>query len=165
MHISYGQAIGESEEELSQAEQRARGQRMLDRVRMLRLLKSEQVSSLEACAVVLGYSPRQLRRWWQLYRLEGLSRLTQPTAYAGKRSQLSPQAWEGLQAEMQAGHISTLQEARQYLQSQWHIDYRSLNGVWWQLRRHQAKLKTGRRQHRRAKAEQQEQFKKTSGRR
>ena len=46
--------------------------------------------------------------------------------------------------------------------SHWQIDYRSLNGVWWQMRRHHAKLKTGRRQHRRAKPEQQEQFKKTS---
>lgn len=162
MHISSTKAIRESEEELSQVEHHTRGQRFLDRVRMLRLLKSEQVKSLEACAVLLSYSPRQLRRWWQLYRREGLQKLTQPAVYAGKRSQLSPEAWEGLQAEMQAGRISTLQDARQSLQSHWQIDYRSLNGVWWQMRRHHAKLKTGRRQHRRAKPEQQEQCKKTS---
>src|SRR5690348_1579565 len=128
MHISYGKEIQESEAELTQLEQQTRGQRILDRVRMLRLLKSEQVKSLEACAGVLGYSPRQLRRWWQLYRLEGIAKLTQPAAYVGKRSQLSPEAWEGLQAEMQAGHISSLQDAQRYLQDHWHIDYRSLNG-------------------------------------
>lgn len=43
MHISYAKEIRESEEELSQLEQDARRQPILDRVRMLRLLKSEPV--------------------------------------------------------------------------------------------------------------------------
>ena len=38
------------------------------------------------------------------------------------------------------------------------MEYASLNGVWWQLRKHRIKLKTGRRRHRRADAAAQEAF-------
>ncbi len=47
MRIKYAQAIQESEEELTKLEQRLRGQKRADRVRMLRLLKSEAVKSLK----------------------------------------------------------------------------------------------------------------------
>ncbi len=46
MRIKYPKAIQESEEDLTSLEQRLRGQKPADRVRMLRLLKSEAVKSL-----------------------------------------------------------------------------------------------------------------------
>jgi hypothetical protein len=46
MRIKYPQVIQESEEELTGLEQRLRGQKPADRVRMLRLLKSGVVKSL-----------------------------------------------------------------------------------------------------------------------
>jgi hypothetical protein len=47
MRINYPKASGESEEELMSLEQRLRGQKPADRVRMLRLLKSGTVKSLK----------------------------------------------------------------------------------------------------------------------
>jgi len=38
------------------------------------------------------------------------------------------------------------------------IEYGSVNGVWWQLRKHKAKRKTGRRAHRRSHPEAAEAF-------
>jgi hypothetical protein len=46
MRITYPKAIQESEEDLTRLEQRLRGQKAADRVRMLRLLKSGTVTSL-----------------------------------------------------------------------------------------------------------------------
>ena len=80
----------------------------------------------------------------------------------GRRSPLTAEAWVGLQAELRAGHLARLEEVRRYLKKQWRIAYQRLNGVWWLLKRHRVKLKTGRRRHRRAAATQQAAFKKTS---
>ena len=46
MRIKYPKAIQESEEDLRELEQRLRGQKAADRVRMLRLLKSGTVNSM-----------------------------------------------------------------------------------------------------------------------
>ena len=51
MRITYPKVIQENEEELTSLEQRLRGQKTADRVRMLRLLKSGTVKSLRVlCA-------------------------------------------------------------------------------------------------------------------
>ena len=62
MRINYPKAIQESEEDLTELEQRLRGQKAADRARMLRLLKSGTVKSLKDCAPLLGYSVIQLTR-------------------------------------------------------------------------------------------------------
>ncbi len=73
MRINYPKTIQESEEDLTELEQRLRGQKAADRARMLRLLKSGTVKSLKDCAPLLGYSVIQLTRWWERYRTEGLA--------------------------------------------------------------------------------------------
>jgi hypothetical protein len=62
MRINYPKAMGESEEELMSLEQRLRGQKPADRVRMLRLLKSGTVKSLKDGAPLVGSSVIQLTR-------------------------------------------------------------------------------------------------------
>jgi hypothetical protein len=62
MRITYAKAIGESEEDLMSLEQRLRGQKAADRVRMFRLLTSATVKSLKDCAPVVGSSVIQLTR-------------------------------------------------------------------------------------------------------
>ena len=74
MRIKYPKAIQESEEELTRLEQSLRGQKVADRVRVLRLLKSGTVKSLKDCAPPVGYSLSQLVRWSERYRAEGLAR-------------------------------------------------------------------------------------------
>jgi transposase len=140
-------------------ERRLRGRPAAARVRMLRLLKAGAAATLGACAPLVGYSPRQLARWWATYRDGGLSALTREPARPGKPSRLTPAALTGLEGEMRGGRIGTLEEARRYLAERHGVAYASLNGVWWQLRKHKIKPKTGRRRHRKADPGAQEAFK------
>jgi len=162
MRIKYAKAIQESEEELTRLEQSLRGQKAADRVRVLRLLKSEAVKSLKDCAPMVGYSVSQLTRWWERYRADGLAGVLKRHKPAGKASKLSKEAWEGLLQEMQAGHITTMQDARHYLEREWAISYKNGKSLWWLFKKHRVKWKTGRRRHQKANAEQQVAFKKTS---
>ena len=163
MRINYPKAIGESEEELMSLEQRLRGQKPADRVRMLRLLKSGTVKSLKDCAPLVGYSAIQLTRWWECYRAEGLAGVLKVQKPAGKASRLLPEAWAGLRAQMRTGHIATMQDARNYLEREWGISYKNGKSLWWLFKKHRVKWKTGRRRHKKANAERQAAFKKTSG--
>jgi len=163
MRINYPQVIQESEEELASLEYRLRGRKTADRVRMLRLLKSGTVKSLKDCAPLVGYSVIQLTRWWERYRAEGLVGMLKRQKPAGKASKLSPEAWAGLLQAMRAGHIATLEDARNYLEREWGIRYKNGKSLWWLFKKHRVKWKTGRRRHQKASAEQQAAFKKTSG--
>jgi transposase len=162
MRIKYPKVIGESEEELTKLEQRLRGRKTADRVRMLRLLKSGSVQSLKDCAPLVGYSVTQLTRWWECYRAEGLTKLLKHQQPVGKPSQLTAEAWKGLLVAMRAGRIATMQDARDYLEREWGIRYKNGKSLWWLFKKHRVKWKTGRRRHKKASAEQQAAFKKTS---
>jgi transposase len=159
VRTAYPTVIRESEQELAGLERRLRGRPGAVRVRMLRLLKDGTAPTLGACAPLLGYSPRQLARWWAAYRAGGLAALTRERRRPGKASRLTPAALAGLEERMRAGAIATLEDARRYLAEQQGIEYASLNGVWWQLRKHKIKLKAGRRRHRKADEAAQEAFK------
>jgi transposase len=161
MRIKYPKAIQESEEKLTKLEQRLRGQKTADRVRMLRLLKSGTVKSLKDCAPMVGYSMTQLTRWWERYRAEGLAGVLKRQKPAGKASRLTAEAWAGLLAQMRAGHIMTMQDARNYLEREWGISYKNGKSLWWLFKKHRVKWKTERRRHKKANAEQQAAFKKT----
>jgi transposase len=162
MRIKYPQAIQESEEELTKLEQHLRGQKTVHRVRMLRLLKSATVKSLKDCAPLVGYSVTQLTRWWEGYRAEGLAGMIKQHKPAGLASKLSAEAWAGLMQAMRAGHIATMQDARDYLEREWGIRYQNGKELGWLFKKHRVKCKTGRRRHKKANAEQQAAFKKTS---
>jgi len=158
MRTDYPSVITEDEPTLRQVERRVRGRPTAVRVQALRLLKSGVAGNLEACARLVGHSPRQVARWWALYRQEGLTALLREPTFPGKTSRLTPEAVTDLERVMAAGQIATLKDAQRYLAERHGIVYRSLNGVWAQLRKHKIKLKTGRRRHALADAEAQEAF-------
>ena len=158
MRTDHPLVITEDEATLRRVERRVRGRPTAVRVQALRLLKSGTASSLQRCADLVGHSPRQVARWWALYRQEGLAEVLREPVFPGKRPQLTPEALADLQAVMGAGHIATLKDAQAYLAAHHGIVYRSLNGVWRQLRKHQIKRKTGRRRHALADAAAQEAF-------
>lgn len=158
MRTNYPVLIEEDVATLRGHERRLRGRPTAARVQALRLLKSGAARSLAACATLVGHSPRQLARWWATYRQEGLDGLLREPRYPGTTSRLTPEALAGLEAAMAAGEIATLKQAQAYLRAQHGIVYGSLQGVWWQLRKHRIKLKTGRRRHEDADAEAQEAF-------
>jgi transposase len=156
MRTDYPHVIREDETTLRRVERRVRGRPTAIRVQALRLLKSGTATSLQRCADLVGHSPRQVARWWALYRREGLPGLLREPTYPGKTPRLTPAALADLEAVMATGQIATLKDAQAYLAAQHGIVYRSLNGVWVQLRKHQIKLKTGRRRHALADAAAQE---------
>jgi transposase len=129
-------------------------------VKLLRLLAPRRARSLRQAAGLLGYSARQVQRWWHLYTTEGLEALGTLHPRGGRAEQVSPEAWHALEGAMQAGQITRLRDAQTLLHEQYRITYRSLNGVSQLLRRHQAKLKTGRRRHRKGDPVAQGAFKK-----
>lgn len=156
--IRYGERIRETVAELEDLERQQRGKPTAVRVQMLRLLKSGRAASRRQCASVLGYSLSQLDRWWAAYQSGGIPQLLMTKPRPGKRAKLTAAAWAGLEAAMTSGEIGSLKAAQTYLQEHWQIAY-SLNGVWWQLRRHRAKLKTGRRRHRKSDRATREAYK------
>lgn len=158
MRTDYPTVIPEDEATLRQVERRVRGRPTAVRVQALRLLKRGTARSLDACAQLVGHSPRQVARWWALYRREGLEGLLREPTYPGRRPRLTAAALADLEAVMAEGRIATLKDAQAYLAEQHGIVYPSLNGVWAQLRKHQIKLKTGRRRHALADAAAQEAF-------
>ncbi len=158
MRTDYLSVITDDEATLRRVERQVRGRPTAVRVQALRLLKSGVARSLAGCASLVGHSPRQVARWWATYRQEGLDGVLREPTFPGKTSRLSPAALTDLEAVMAEGRIATLKDAQAYLADHHGIVYPSLNGIWVQLRKHQIKLKTGRRRHALADAATQEAF-------
>ena len=129
---------------------------------MLRLLKSGTLNSLKDCAPLIGYSVGQLTRWWQYERTEGLAELLKQHRPVGKPSRLTQQAWAGLLAAMRKGDMATMEDARDYLEREWGIRSKHGKSLWWLFKKHRVTWKTGRRRHKKANAEHQAAFQKTS---
>lgn len=158
MRTDYPQVITEDEPTLRRVEREVRGRPTAVRVRALRLLKSGVARSLGACADLVGHSPRQVARWWHLYRQDGLDGLLRAPTYPGRTPRLTPEALADLKTVMATGQIATLKDVQAYLADRHGIVYPSLNGIWAQLRKHKIKLKTGRRPHALADPAAQEAF-------
>jgi transposase len=154
--MSYIDLIRESEADLLDLERQLRGQLTAVRVQMLRLLKSGRVEDLQSCAPLLGYSPRQLSRWWRDYRTIGLEQLIVVPERPGRRSNMSAEAFTALTREIEADNLTQLSEVRDYLAEHWDIHYASLNGVWHMLRSNKLKLKRKSRRKKPPAAPQQE---------
>jgi len=143
MRITYPELICESESDLHMLEDQLSGQRGVDRVRMLRLLKTGEARSLRTCAVLLGRSLTQVTRWWKRYQQQGLAALTTMPRRTGKRSWVSDAVWADLQQQIRAGRLVRLEDARQYLKERWGIEYRSASGVGALFKQRGVKLRIG----------------------
>lgn len=162
MRLTYGKLIKESDEELRKLEQRHRYSHLMQRVKMLRLLKTGECRSLTEAAAALSYSRRQCQRWLDSYRAGGLAALLENRiAQRGRREWVNAEAWEALQTALKRGDIATYGQARALL-AEHGVHYKDETGVLRLFRRHQIRLKTGRPVHEKADAEVQAAFKKTS---
>lgn len=160
MWIDYAKVIEESPEELLAAEKRLRGSPLQSRARMLRLLKTEAYQSRRELAGALGYSRRQLGRWWKAYQKGGLDALLSRKPLGGSTERVSEEAWAALCEKMKRGEIARLEEARQFLAEEHGVCYRSVSAVSRLFKRRRVKLKTGRPRHGKASSEEQAAFKK-----
>lgn len=129
MRTHYPNQIRESEEELERLERSLRGQALCDRVKMLRLLKSGAYESRRTLAPTLGYSERQLQRWWKTYKKGGIDALLDEKAVGGSTERVTDEAWAALKNEMGNGNIKQLKEAQAYLEERFGIEYTSLQGL------------------------------------
>jgi transposase len=160
MRIDYARHIEESGDALQALEKRYRGSPLADRVRLLRLLKTRAAPSQARLAAELGYSERQVQRWWERYRHGGLAALLQRDVPRGLRTRLTAEARQALEAEMAAGRIARLDDARRFLASHCGIEYRGVSRLSRLFKRYRIKPKTGRRRHRQADPAAQAAFKK-----
>jgi transposase len=159
--ILYPQAITEDLDDLKELEKYHRYSHLFQRVRMLRLLKSEQCSNLGEAARALGYSWRQCQRWFASYQKGGMEELLKSrVSERGRQELVTPEAFEELQEAMKKGEIATIGQAHRFL-SERGIEYSHPDGVGQLLRRRKVKLKTGRPRHEKADPQQQEAFKKS----
>lgn len=129
MNTDYPALIEQSEEALLRLERQLRGEAVEARVKMLRLLKSGAYTSRRSLAATLGYSERQLHRWWKRYRRAGLEGLLEERAVGGSTERVTEEAWHALDREMQRGRIRRLRDAQAFLRDRYGIEYRSLQGV------------------------------------
>src|SRR5215216_4584452 len=161
--ILYPQVITEDLDDLKELEKYHRYSHLFQRVRMLRLLKSEQCSNLGEAARALGYSWRQCQRWFASYQQGGIEELLKSTVHErGRQELVTPEALEDLKETMKMAQISTIGQADEFLRERYGIEYAHRDGVGQLLRRHKIKLKTGRPRHKQADPEEQDAFKKTS---
>jgi transposase len=164
-HTDYPNVITESPEQLHESEKRYRYTNLFQRVRMLRLLKSEECMNLGEAADALGYSRRQCQRWWGAYTEGGLDELlVSRVDERGRQEFVTDKAWEELEEVMKEGRIATYAQARDFLAERG-VQYASADSVGGLFRRRRVKLKTGRPRHEKADTEQQEAFKKSLPRR
>ena len=161
--IHYSQVITEDPKELKELERYHRYSHLFQRVRMIRLLKSEECPNLGEAAQALGYSWRQCQRWFTSYKEGGLEELLKSrVSERGRQELVTQEAFEDLQEAMKRGEIATISEADEFLRERHGIEYAHPDGVGQLLRRHKVKLKTGRPRHEDADPEEQEAFKKSS---
>jgi transposase len=161
--IHYSQVIEEDPQELKELERYHRYTHLFQRVRMLRLLKSEQCSNLGEAARALDYSWRQCQRWFASYQKGGMEELLKSRVdQRGRQELVTPEAFEELQEAMKRGEIATIGQAHRFLSERRGIEYSHPDGVGQLLRRRKVKLKTGRPRHEKADPQEQEAFKKTS---
>ena len=164
-NIDYPRVIEEDPKELEKLEKRHRYSHLFHRVKMLRLLKSEECSTLGQAAEALGYSRRQCQRWFITYREEGLEELlVSRVGERGPAELITKEAFEELEEAMKRGEIATVAQAHRFLSGRG-VRYAHPESVGGLLRRRKVKLKTGRPRHEKADEGEQEAFKKSSPRR
>lgn len=160
MYLTYPDLIEEPVSVLAKRERACRGTPLESRLKMLRLLKAELFRSRSALAPVLGYSERQLKRWFDAYQERGLEGLLDRGDPGGSSERITPEAWTALQQKMIAGGISRLEDARRYLAEEHGIRYANITSISDLFKRRGVKLKTGRKQNRKADPKAQAAFKK-----
>ena len=160
MYLRYDDLIAEAPGELARLERQHRRSAVADRFKMLRLLKTGAYRSRRALAEALGYSERQLHRWFEAYREGGTEALARYAPHTGSAERVTPQALAALEGAMQAGQVASLKQAQRFLAERFEIAY-TVAGLSDLFQRKKIKLKTGRRRHVEASAEEQAAFKKT----
>lgn len=157
--------VKESEKEIRE---RLKGEKdviIRARLQMLLIFKQEPTISYERVGKMLGYSGRQITRWWKRYEAEGIEGLMR----RGKRGRrkgfglkVPERAFEELKEEMREGRIRTIKDGIRWILENYGVQY-SYPHMYRIFRiRLKAKKKTGRPYNIRKDKEKEEEFKKNA---
>ena len=140
MKQAYPNLISENADELKALEKELKNSPSIDRLTMLRLLKTGKAPSLKQCSALIGRSESSLQHWFKLYLTGGISTMLAQKPRLGPKSRLTQKAWLDLATQIRAGRIASAEDARKYLEDNHQITYRTTGAVWWMLYRNGAKL-------------------------
>ena len=137
---------------------------LFQRVRMLRLLKSEECSNLGEAAWALGYSWRQCQRWFAFYQEGGIEELLKSRVHErGRQELVSQRLWRTLKQTMKMGQIATIGQADEFLCERHGTEYAFIQMAVYQLpQTTQDQAKDSPPTPRASRPEEQDAFKKTS---
>ena len=162
MRRNYEELIKESEGELKVLEAKHRNSVVGTRLRLLRLLKTKEASSVEGAAQMIHYSRRHCQRWLGAYYERGITALlASANKPPGAPERMTLKAWDELEQALLRGEIATYAQARK-LVAKYGVSYKDDSSVLKLFKRHKIRAKTGRPRHEKADAEVQAEFKKTS---
>ena len=161
--MGYQETITESREHLLKLERQTKDLKSRDRVRFIRLLKSGEAATQKQAGALIGLQERQSQRLWKQYRESGLRAMCQSN-YRGGSAKLGQEQQARFVERLKQDDIATLEQARLFLQQECGVSY-TVGGVSVLCRRLKVKLKTGRPQNVKQKAEELEAFKKKNIRR
>lgn len=154
--MNYQAVIVESSDDLRQVERETKDLKARDRVRFVRLLKSGAATTQQAAGALIGLQVRQSQRLWRQYRTGGLAAIRE-SRYQGGVAKLDAAQEARFSERLKADDISSLEQARACLQSEFGVSY-TIGGVSVLFGRLKVKLKTGRPQNIRQSAVEREEF-------
>ena len=160
--MNYQEAISQSSDELLQLERQTKDLKARDRVRFIRLLKTNQATTQKQAGTLIGIRVQQSQRLWKQYREEGIRAISE-SRYQGSVPKLSPNQQQLLKERLKEDDVESLESAREVLANEFGVNY-TVSGVSYLFKRLKIKLKTGRPQNIKQNAEQREEFEKKNTR-
>jgi len=160
--LDYVVEITEDADTLFTLERQAHHPKELQRLQLLRLLKSGLAMTMPEAAALVGISHSTADRHWRTYKREGLAAMCS-LAYKGGQVRLSAEALHRLDQRCAEG-FPTLQSAVVWVEETFAVSYTPA-GIWTLFQRLGYKAKTGRPCHHKQDPEAQAAFKKISIRR
>lgn len=160
--IDYRSVITESEEELLLLERQQSHVKSQDRIKFIRLLKSELCQTQEEAGRCIGVKRTQSQQVWRDYMAGGINQLIKSPMKRGF-GKLSSHQLSLLRARLSSHDICTQVQLKEWLVCQFNVHYTQA-GISSLLKRLKIKLKTGRPSNVRKDEQAEKAFKKTSHR-
>jgi DNA-binding CsgD family transcriptional regulator len=112
-------AVTESLEQLFRLEEKFLGKPVEKRIRMLTMLKKEPRRPLEEVALLIGIPAPTIKRWWRIYKEEGIDALIYPKQ---RKRPSEDQVFLELKKKLISAELRSLDDVRTWLDTQNKLD-------------------------------------------
>jgi transposase len=158
--LDFSALIIETVDELRKREKQEKDARKRLRIQLLRLLKSQEISSIKEACQICGITPKHGYNLWLKYRDKGLENYLQMD-WKPRQSKLSAeQQRKLLERASRDNGFGSQDEARRFLQDEFNVCY-TQGGISLLFSRLKIKAKEPRPQNKKASVEEQREYKKT----